>query len=129
MTIVLRQLASWDPAFASWGPAFASWARHLPAEMVSGTAAQTPVPHAPGARMTVVTLTPSNYTDTQLLYRHPTTIQTPNYYTETRLVYRHPTGIQKYTGKRELNCKRETKRKRTNLYIYIYTYNYIFPYI
>ena len=35
-------------------------ARNLPAEVVSGTAAQTPVPHAPGARMTVVTLTPSN---------------------------------------------------------------------
>ena len=31
------------------------------AEVVSRTAARTPIPHAPGARMTVVTLTPSNY--------------------------------------------------------------------
>ena len=28
--------------------------------VVSRTAARTPIPHAPGARMTVVTLTPSN---------------------------------------------------------------------
>ena len=25
-------------------------------------------------------------TDTQLLYRHPTTIQAPNYYTDTQLI-------------------------------------------
>ena len=31
------------------------------AEVVAGPAARTPIPHAPGARMTVVTLTPSNY--------------------------------------------------------------------
>ena len=30
------------------------------AEVVAGPAARTPIPHAPGARMTVVTLTPSN---------------------------------------------------------------------
>ena len=30
------------------------------AEVVSRTAPRTPIPHAPGARMTVVTLTPSN---------------------------------------------------------------------
>ena len=29
-------------------------------EVVAGPAARTPIPHAPGARMTVVTLTPSN---------------------------------------------------------------------
>ena len=30
------------------------------AEVVAWPAARTPIPHAPGARMTVVTLTPSN---------------------------------------------------------------------
>ncbi len=32
-----------------------------PADQVSETAARTYLPHAPGVRMTVVTLTPSNY--------------------------------------------------------------------
>ena len=31
-------------------------------KVVARPAARTPIPHAPGARMTVVTLTPSNYT-------------------------------------------------------------------
>ena len=37
--------------------------RNLPAKVVAATAARTPLPHAPGARMTVVTLTPSNEKD------------------------------------------------------------------
>ena len=32
-----------------------------PTEVVARPAAPTPIPHAPGARMTVVTLTPSNH--------------------------------------------------------------------
>ena len=52
-----QKLAAWNTAAGATGATGA-------AEMVARSAARSPSPHAPGARMTVVTLTPSNSGET-----------------------------------------------------------------
>jgi hypothetical protein len=61
--------------------------------------ARPPAPRPPGC-------SPSARSNTQLLCKHPTTIQAPNYHTSTQLLYKHPITKQApnyYTSTQLLN--------------------------